>query len=110
MAWNRKEVANLQMVGASLIAAIQTAILGKWIDAKLAYIKATPPVDSVPIDEMVAKMGLFSTVILAAGWIITRIFLNKTLPEEDKLLKSVGGVMMGVYAIIAVAWWFPAYA
>lgn len=36
MAWGRNEAANLLMVGAGIIAGIQTAIFGKWIDARIA--------------------------------------------------------------------------
>jgi len=104
--WDRKEVANLLMVGAGIIAAIQTAILGKWVDAKASQLSVATSEGSEGFErlaDVVATVGLVSTVVLAGAWVACRYLLGRTL-KDDKLKISVASVVVGVYCAIAIGW------
>lgn len=100
MSWDRKEVANLLMVGAGIIAGIETAIFGKWVDSLIE------PGASETVALMITRVGLWSTVGLSAAWLFCRIFMGEAIEAEKKLSWPVSLATIIVYAAIAVGWLF----
>ncbi len=100
MSWDRKEVANLLMVGAGIIAGIETAVFGKWVDALVE------PGARVDVALMIARVGFWSTVGLAAAWLFCRIFMGLDIAGNKKLSWPVSLATLLVYVAIATGWVF----
>ena len=102
MAWNRKEVGNLLMVGAGIISAIQTAIFGKWVDAKIAGN------DSMAL--AVSWLGVASTLTLSLAWIVSRFYMGRLLTGRDRLDWMIGISIIFVFVAIEAGWIFAVVA
>lgn len=73
------------MVGVGIISAIETALLSKWVDAKL-----TSSASSEPIAHTISLIGVIFTPILSISWILCRHYMARRISGKEKLDKRVG--------------------
>ena len=95
--WNRKEAATLLMTGASIIAALQAAVFGKYVDALIGEKQAAA--------SLVAAVGFVSSFLLAATWWLCRYAFDRELKKQNEGLKPViSYAVLAILISIVIAW------
>lgn len=88
------------MVGAGIIAAFETAIFGKWVDAQI--------IGNTAISSLIAWVGFSSSILFGITWLVARVIMNAPLPANEKLSWKISSFFIVVYLVLALSWMIAA--
>ena len=101
--WNRHQAGGLLLAGAGTIAAFQTALFSTWVDATTGAGGCDVP----QVADIVAWVGLISTILMATVWVMSRVVVNrplKSLGPGEQLHWWVSAPILVLFLWIAVGW------